>query len=471
MHEKPKRCFVVMGFGIKTDYATGRKLDLNKSYRLLIKPVVEERGLQCIRADEIRHSGSIDMPMYQELLKADVVVADLSTANVNAFYELGVRHALRPYTTVVISEDKLAYPFDLNHIKITNYTHLGDAIDYEEVERFRKELGRTLDAVLNNKQLDSPVYTYLDGLIPPALKEQIEEAVEKKNKESDEKEKARPAGRPKRQLNQTLSLITDQGEEALKNKEFSKAKGLFSSALLIGKSEADSGVVNDSYLIHRLALATYKAKQPDNITALKEAINLLDQLDLAHTNDSETVVLAGKIEKRLYFNGQGEQHLLDAIQYYERAYFLLHNRYNGINLAFLINNRSETAAFSKQQDIIADLILANRIRQEVVSMCDREWTRLQEKQAAAKDAMASISNELAASQQAMENEQRFWILVNRAEACFGLGEMEKFRTAKREAAGISHQPWMMTAFEEQIKKLRVLLKKHGGLLNPAWKED
>ena len=58
-----KRCFVVMGFGIKTDYATGRKLDLDKSYRLLIKPVVEEKGITCVRADEIRHSGAIDVPM------------------------------------------------------------------------------------------------------------------------------------------------------------------------------------------------------------------------------------------------------------------------------------------------------------------------------------------------------------------------------------------------------------------------
>jgi hypothetical protein len=37
--------------------------------------------------------------MYEQLLKADVVVADLSTSNRNAIYELGVRHALRPYTT------------------------------------------------------------------------------------------------------------------------------------------------------------------------------------------------------------------------------------------------------------------------------------------------------------------------------------------------------------------------------------
>src|SRR5215207_3538938 len=166
---EPKRCFVVMGFGIKTDYATGRKLDLNKSYRLLIKPVVEEQGLICIRADEIRHSGSIDLPMYRELPKADVVIADLSTANVNAFYELGIRHALRPRTTIVISEDKLTYPFDLNHIKITSYTHLGDAIDFEEVERFRTVLGNTIDSVLNLDDADSPVYTHLHELIPPSI--------------------------------------------------------------------------------------------------------------------------------------------------------------------------------------------------------------------------------------------------------------------------------------------------------------
>jgi hypothetical protein len=110
-----------MGFGLKTDYATGRKLDLNKSYRLLIKPVVEEKGIICVRADEIRHSGVIDVPMYQELLTADLVIADLSTANSNAFYELGIRHALRPWTTIVISESKLPYPFDLNHVSITGY--------------------------------------------------------------------------------------------------------------------------------------------------------------------------------------------------------------------------------------------------------------------------------------------------------------------------------------------------------------
>lgn len=72
-------CFVVMGFGKKTDFETGRVLDLDQSYKNLIKPAVEAAGLKCIRADEIVHSGLIDVPMYEQLLNADVVVADLST--------------------------------------------------------------------------------------------------------------------------------------------------------------------------------------------------------------------------------------------------------------------------------------------------------------------------------------------------------------------------------------------------------
>ena len=39
-----KRCLVVMGFGIKTDLATGRKLNLDSAYRNMIKPAVEQTG-------------------------------------------------------------------------------------------------------------------------------------------------------------------------------------------------------------------------------------------------------------------------------------------------------------------------------------------------------------------------------------------------------------------------------------------
>ena len=91
-----KTCFVVMGFGTKTDYTKPKTFNLDKTYRNIIKPAATAAGLECLRADEIVHSGNINVPMYEQLLKADVVVADVSTYNCNAFYELGVRHALRP---------------------------------------------------------------------------------------------------------------------------------------------------------------------------------------------------------------------------------------------------------------------------------------------------------------------------------------------------------------------------------------
>ncbi|HKN28255.1 MAG TPA: hypothetical protein VJY34_10360 [Roseiarcus sp.] len=105
-------CFVIMGFGLKTDLATGRMLDLDKSYKNIIKPAVTAAGYECVRADEVQHSGVIDVPMYEMLFAADLVVADLSTANLNAIFELGVRHALKPRATIIMAESKFTIPFD-----------------------------------------------------------------------------------------------------------------------------------------------------------------------------------------------------------------------------------------------------------------------------------------------------------------------------------------------------------------------
>ena len=80
-----------MGFGQKTDLDTGRVLDLDKTYKNIIKPAVTAAGYQCVRADEIPHSGVIDVPKYEMLFGAELVVADLSTGNLNAVFQLGVR--------------------------------------------------------------------------------------------------------------------------------------------------------------------------------------------------------------------------------------------------------------------------------------------------------------------------------------------------------------------------------------------
>ena len=150
-----KTCFVVMGFGEKTDFETGRKLDLNKTYRHIIKPAVEQAGLECIRADDIIHSGVIDQHMYEQLLHADVVVADLSTSNLNAIYELGVRHALRPNTTIIIAEREFKYPFDIKSLAIRHYTHLGSGIDVDDAEDAKSALVTALENLTTDIEPDT----------------------------------------------------------------------------------------------------------------------------------------------------------------------------------------------------------------------------------------------------------------------------------------------------------------------------
>ncbi len=188
---------------------------------------------------------------------------------------------------------------------------------------------------------------------------------------------------------------------------------------------------------------------------MKEAIQLLSSLDLENTNDPETVTLGGKIEKRLFKYGQGNQHLTNAILFYERGYYLLRNRYNGINLAFLLNKRVETDIYRNPEDKITDMVLVNRIRFEVLKICRKENEEIAEHNIReAKQAILQSDIKLSYEHLELENEQKFWIHVNKAEAHFGLGEMDDYRKADARAREYEHTPFMLKSYEDEIIELR-----------------
>ena len=116
-------CFVVTGFGNKTDYSTGRVLNLDKTYEQLIRPACDKVNVNCFRAIDANLTGSIDSIMYRWIYAANIVIADLSTLNANVFYELGVRHAQQPNTTIILAESVLMQriPFDLSSFVIHQY--------------------------------------------------------------------------------------------------------------------------------------------------------------------------------------------------------------------------------------------------------------------------------------------------------------------------------------------------------------
>ncbi len=404
---KEKTCFVIMGYGIRTDFSSGRVLDLDKTYENIIKPAVTEMGIICKRADEIRHSGNIDIPMYKYILTSDIVIADLSTYNPNAFYELGVRHALRPYTTIAISEKELIPPFDVSHTLIYQYEHLGKDIGYSEVIRFKKELQKTINKILENPQVDSPVYTFLKDLKFPELKFLDQQNV------NDEG------------IQHTLSKIIENANHAMNQSNFIEAKALFRSALTIDNK--------NSYLRQRLALTTYKSKYPDHKSALLEALETLRPLNIEETHDVETLGLAGAIYKRLWEETKESIYLDKSIMFYQKGFVIQNDYYNGINLSYMLNERGYQ---SSGNDAIADFVLAKRVRMQVIKICQK-----------------LLDSDL-------ENRNdKYWILATLEEAFFGLGELEKYKTIKKRAEEVANGNWQKETTENQIKRLEMLLSK------------
>ncbi|MEL6533972.1 MAG: TRAFs-binding domain-containing protein [Bacteroidota bacterium] len=103
-------CFVLMPFGEKT--VEGYTVNFDQVYAEIIKPAVLEAGLDPVRADEEQAGGIIHKPMFERLLLCDYAIADLTGANVNVYYELGVRHAQKPHTTLQLYAGKTQLPFD-----------------------------------------------------------------------------------------------------------------------------------------------------------------------------------------------------------------------------------------------------------------------------------------------------------------------------------------------------------------------
>lgn len=402
-----KRCFVVMGFGKKTDFQSNpqRVLDLDRTYEDIIEPAVTAAGLECIRADKIIHSTVIDKPMYENLLEADLVIADLSTSNANAIYELGVRHALRPHATIVIAESKFAFPFDINHLSITKYEHMEKEIGFREVMRMRDVLEKKIIAIVNRGETDSPVFLFLPQLAPSAL-------------DAEEPRPAAPTAEQKddKSFAELLELF-----EATKKQAKQPGDWVFVLAVL---DRIHNLQPNDPYLIQQRALAMYKSEHPSVSESLHAALGVLEALEPETSSDAETVGLWGAIHKRLWAVTHNRLHLDKAIRSYSRGYYIKDDYYNGINYAYLLNARADK---SDGDDAVADRVLARRIRTEVLGLCEAQLK------------VETISSET-----------RFWATATKVEALLGLGRQAESAELRKTLGDVG---WQTQTLDNQLAAL------------------
>lgn len=161
--------FVVMPFGIK-EAPDKKPIDFDAVYTQLIKPSLIEAGFNPFRADEEAVSGDILTDMFQELLLADLVIADMSIDNANVFYELGVRHAFRKRGVVHIQSGRDNMPFDVFNVRTMPY-HVDDngVPDSKHLDRDKKNLKRITSETWASDMdaVHSPIFGLLTGLKEP----------------------------------------------------------------------------------------------------------------------------------------------------------------------------------------------------------------------------------------------------------------------------------------------------------------
>ena len=134
-----------MPFGRKPT-STGTVIDFDRVYADLIAPAVDEADLEALRADEETQGGIIHKPMFERLILCPYAVADLTMANANVFYELGVRHAFRPWSTVPMISHDNRLPFDVQMLRTVHYVLATDGVpDPSRIDETQASCGQHAD--------------------------------------------------------------------------------------------------------------------------------------------------------------------------------------------------------------------------------------------------------------------------------------------------------------------------------------
>lgn len=399
-----------MGYGKKTDPTLGKTFDLDITYNNIIKPAALQAGYECVRGDEILESGIIDKSMYALLIHADLVIADITTFNPNAIYELGIRHAAKPFSTIIMKEKDGNIPFDINHNKTFTYAHMGEDIGISETERCVASLSSLITKVGNSEEVDSPLFHHIRGVQPYSIPQEeytqiIRELAEKEH---------------------SIFALVEKARMEMENKNFAAASKYW--------KKASEKVDNDIYFIQQLALCTYKDKTVDPSIALLDALQIIQKLEPENRNttDPETLGITGAIYKRLWLVNNQASYLDRAIEYYERGFTINQDYYTGENYALCLALKSQI--IQDQEEKIYLKFLAKKVRNEIIQIV----TRLQE------DNDYSLRSDLK------------WIFASLANCHLALGNTEEFENNERFFREKNPADWELETYNES-KELTINL--------------
>jgi hypothetical protein len=150
-------CFFICPIG-QPGSGTRERAELVEKH--LVKPAAEQLGYYVVRADKIDQPGIITTQVVEYIDISEMMIANLSEANPNVFYELALRHALRKPVVLLVGRAYVpSIPFDVNAGRVIIY----DLNDWTSPERCVQELVGHMNAPVG----PNPISTALDHLVIP----------------------------------------------------------------------------------------------------------------------------------------------------------------------------------------------------------------------------------------------------------------------------------------------------------------
>jgi hypoxanthine phosphoribosyltransferase len=138
------KTFVLMPFGNNQEYEGGHD-ESEYVYTEIIRPAVRlamgktENEPDIIREVDRNKTGSITASIVEDLVKADVVIVDITGRNPNVFLELGMRYALRNKITIIIAQKGTLIPFDITGYRYIEYNRFLPDEARKRIARFINE--------------------------------------------------------------------------------------------------------------------------------------------------------------------------------------------------------------------------------------------------------------------------------------------------------------------------------------------
>ena len=176
--------FVVMPYGTKHDPSGRIRIDFDRIHQDAIVPAAKDARVDAVRADEDRVGGLVHLAMFERLLLAEVVIADVTLASPNVMYELGIRHATRPRATILMFAHVGQLPFDISPMRAIPY-HLSPtgAPTTSGLRRLRQELATRLQAALEDRlSPDSPLFQLIADYPGVSLPHDATEAFQRRTR-------------------------------------------------------------------------------------------------------------------------------------------------------------------------------------------------------------------------------------------------------------------------------------------------